>query len=69
MLLKFSFLARNRPNGLEGVWRSFLTSTSTFVLTWAMSRYRLPVDAVLLIFAAVAMAKLLERANARALER
>jgi hypothetical protein len=34
-----------------------------------MSRYRLPVDAVLLIYAAVASARLLERANVRALER
>ena len=37
------------------------------ILTWAMSRYRLPEDAVLLIFAAVAIAKLVERANVREL--
>jgi hypothetical protein len=56
---------------------SALTLTLTFVLfysllhifTWAMSRYRLPVDAVLLIYAAVAMAKLVERANVGTLTR
>ena len=36
-----------------------------FVLTWAMSRHRLPVDAVLLIYAAVAIATLIERRRRR----
>ena len=48
---------------------SALTSASAFVLTWAMPRCRLPADAVLLICAAMAMGRLLERANVRALER
>ena len=41
----------------------FSASTSAFVLTWAMSRLRLPVDAVLLIYAAmaIAIATLIER--------
>ena len=48
---------------------SALTLTLGFVVfysvlhiaTWAMSRYRLPVDAVLLIFAAVGIADLAQR--------
>jgi hypothetical protein len=56
---------------------SALTLTLTFVLfysvlhilTWAMSRYRLPVDAVLLIFATVAIADPLTRRHVRTLER
>jgi hypothetical protein len=54
---------------------SALALTLTFVLfysvlhilTWAMSRYRLPVDAVLLIYAAVAIANVrtCQRANVR----
>jgi hypothetical protein len=39
------------------------------VFTWAMSRYRLPADAVLLIYAAVALASLWERANVGTLTR
>lgn len=52
---------------------SALTLTLTFalfysllhILTWAMSRYRLPVDAVLLIFAGLALADLGSRLAAR----
>jgi hypothetical protein len=63
LLLKFSFLA------LNAAFYSVL-----HVLTWAMLRYRLPVDAVLLIVAAVATAAVaiaepLERWNVRTLER
>ena len=35
------------------------------IFTWAMSRYRLPVDAVLLIFAAVGIADLAGRVRRR----
>ena len=35
------------------------------ILTWAMSRYRLPVDAVLLIYAAAAIADLAGRLATR----
>jgi hypothetical protein len=35
------------------------------ILTWAMIRYRLPVDAVLLLFAALALADLYHRLPAR----
>jgi hypothetical protein len=35
------------------------------ILSWAMSRYRLPVDAVLLLFAALAMVELAHRLAVR----
>ncbi|MCP4166457.1 MAG: hypothetical protein GY759_11250 [Chloroflexi bacterium] len=35
------------------------------ILTWAMTRYRLPVDAVLLIFAALALLDLWQRWQTR----
>ncbi len=59
-------LRLSRPNTVGG-WRQFLTLPITLlvgfmafysvlhILTWAMPRYRLPVDAVSLLFAAVAL--------------
>ncbi|MCB0004638.1 MAG: hypothetical protein KDH86_19005, partial [Anaerolineae bacterium] len=35
------------------------------IMTWAMTRYRLPVDAVLLLFAALGMAELATKLAAR----
>lgn len=38
-----------------------ITYTGVHILTWTLIRYRLPVDAVLLVFAAVALVKLQEK--------
>ena len=35
------------------------------IMTWAMTRYRLPVDAVLLVFAALGIGDLMDRLAAR----
>jgi hypothetical protein len=43
--------------------------TAIHLLSWALIRYRLPVDAVLLIFAAYAVVELAQRLRARALTR
>jgi hypothetical protein len=42
-----------------------LIYTLLHIFTWAMSRYRLPVDAVLLLFAALAIVDLANRWMAR----
>lgn len=42
-----------------------LVYTGVHLASWAMIRYRLPVDAVLLIFAGVAIVDLVERYQAR----
>ena len=43
--------------------------TGMHLLTWALIRYRLPVDAILLIFAAVGIMDILKRFNVRNLLR
>lgn len=62
------FLALRRLGGY-GLWRQpvfllllfCLVYTAVHLLTWALIRYRLPVDAVLLIFAGVGVVDLLRR--------
>jgi hypothetical protein len=52
------WLSRGRWRELQLLYLFMVFYTVLHLLTWAMIRYRLPVDAVLLIFAALALARL-----------
>lgn len=52
------WLSRDRWRELQLLYLFMIFYTVLHLLTWAMIRYRLPVDAVLLIFAALALARL-----------
>lgn len=55
------WLSRSRWTELQLLYLFMIFYTLLHVMTWAMIRYRLPVDAVLLIFAAIALAKVSRR--------
>lgn len=52
------WLSRGQWRRLQLLYLFMIVYTLLHLLTWAMIRYRLPVDAVLLIFAALALARL-----------
>jgi hypothetical protein len=54
----FYYLRRSLFNETLILYLFVITYTGIHLLTWALIRYRLPVDAVLLIFSAAAMVKL-----------
>jgi hypothetical protein len=71
-LLYGLFLAVRRPGFVKRNALLFLFAgfyTIVHLLTWAMVRYRLPVDAVLLPLAALAVVDLLQRARGRITQR
>ena len=55
------WLSRVRWRELQLLYGFMIFYTIMHLMTWSMIRYRLPVDAVLLIFAALALAKLTAR--------
>jgi branched-subunit amino acid transport protein AzlD len=52
------WLSRSRWRELQLLYLFIVFYTVLHLMTWSMIRYRLPVDAVLLIFAAIALTKL-----------
>lgn len=77
MLIGLGLALRSGGPGSSGGWRAFLISplamsmlfmivySTLHILTWAIPRYRLPVDAVALPFAALAICRLAQTIRAR----
>jgi hypothetical protein len=61
LMLYGLWLSRSRWRDLQLLYLFMIFYTILHLLTWAMIRYRLPVDAVLLIFAALALTRLSAR--------
>ena len=57
--------SRGRWRELQLLYGFMVFYTALHLMTWSMIRYRLPVDAVLLIFAALALAKIAARSPVR----